>query len=70
MIIRPEQPQDIPSIRQLNELAFGQPTEARLVDLLREARPEALSTAQGSGPCSGLKGRDVTAQGKARRRPG
>jgi len=41
--IRPEQPDDALSIHTVNELAFGQPTEAILVDTLRLACPETLS---------------------------
>lgn len=38
--IRPETPADAPAIHRVNELAFGQPGEADLVDALRaEARP-------------------------------
>lgn len=33
--IRDEQAGDVIAVRQLNEVAFGQPREARLVDLLR-----------------------------------
>lgn len=40
MTIRPETPEDLPGIHRVNELAFGQPAEANLVDALRdEARP-------------------------------
>lgn len=35
--IRPEQPGDSPAIRAVNELAFGQPVEATIVDALRAA---------------------------------
>jgi putative acetyltransferase len=35
--IRPEKPEDIPAIRHVNTLAFGQPNEADLVDALRRA---------------------------------
>lgn len=35
MRIRPETPADAPAIFRVNELAFGQPAEARLVDALR-----------------------------------
>jgi putative acetyltransferase len=38
-----EQPNDILSIHAVNASAFGQPTEANLVDTLRTACPEALS---------------------------
>ena len=41
--IRPEQLEDIPSIHAVNEAAFGQPTEANLVDALRSACPDATS---------------------------
>lgn len=33
--IRPELPDDYPGIRQVNELAFGQPNEGRMVEELR-----------------------------------
>ncbi|MHA2067282.1 MAG: GNAT family N-acetyltransferase, partial [Candidatus Thorarchaeota archaeon] len=36
-IIRSEKPEDIPAIRHVNTLAFGQPNEADLVDALRRA---------------------------------
>ena len=40
MIVRPEQPADIPATRQVNLAAFDTPAEADLVDALRaEARP-------------------------------
>lgn len=42
-IIRPERPEDASEIRHVNELAFGQPAEADLVDKLRKACAEALS---------------------------
>ena len=35
MIISPEKPEDIAAIRSLNELAFGRPQEAKIVDNLR-----------------------------------
>ena len=41
-VIRPERPGDFSQIRHVNELAFGQPAEADLVDTLRTACPEAL----------------------------
>lgn len=43
MLIWPEKKQDIPAIRRLNEIAFGQKTEARLVDDLRERGAIMLS---------------------------
>ena len=42
-IIRPEKPEDSSQIRRVNERAFGQPSEADLVDKLRTACAEALS---------------------------
>lgn len=41
--IRSEQPEDIPLIHAVNEVAFGQPTEANLVDALRSACPDVVS---------------------------
>ena len=41
--IRPEQPDDIAAIRAINEAAFGEPTEATIVDSLRNACPDAVS---------------------------
>jgi putative acetyltransferase len=41
--IRPERPADASRIRQINELAFGQPAEADLVDTLRLSCSNALS---------------------------
>lgn len=41
--IRPEQPDDIAAVREINETAFGQPTEAAIVDTLRTACPDAVS---------------------------
>jgi putative acetyltransferase len=41
--IRLEQPNDILSVHAVNASAFGQPTEADLVDTLRTACPEAIS---------------------------
>ena len=35
MIIRQEKPEDIDDIHALNELAFGQPQEANIIDKLR-----------------------------------
>jgi hypothetical protein len=36
MEIRPEKPNDAPTVRRVNEAAFGQPDEADLVDRLRD----------------------------------
>lgn len=41
--IRPERPEDIASVRAVNELAFGQPLEAGLVDALRQSCRDSLS---------------------------
>ncbi len=41
--IRPEQRGDIAAIRRINEAAFGQQTEATLVDSLRNLYPDAVS---------------------------
>jgi putative acetyltransferase len=43
MTIRPERPDDVARVRDLNTLAFGQPAEARLVDTLRANCADALS---------------------------
>ena len=43
MLIWPEKKQDIPAIRRLNEIAFGQKGEANLVDALREHGAITLS---------------------------
>ena len=41
--IRPERPDDITAIHGVNEEAFGEPTEAKLVDTLRATCPGGLS---------------------------
>jgi putative acetyltransferase len=43
VLIRPERPGDADAIRHVNERAFGQAAEARLVDALREAGVLTLS---------------------------
>jgi len=43
MTIRPERPEDASRIHEVNQLAFGQPAEADLVDKLRAACAESLS---------------------------
>src|SRR4026208_473479 len=42
-ILRPEGPDDSSQIRRVNELAFGQPAEADVVDNLRRVCVESLS---------------------------
>ena len=42
-IVRAERPDDLASIREVNERAFGQPVEADLVDRLRQACADAVS---------------------------
>lgn len=49
MDIRPEQHSDIPAVRAVNQQAFGQPVEARIVDQLRSACPDAVSLVAVSG---------------------
>ena len=41
--IREEQPGDAAAVRRVNELAFGQPDEAGIVDALREACDDLVS---------------------------
>lgn len=41
--IRAENAEDIPAVRRVNELAFGQPDEAALVDALRAASDPQIS---------------------------
>ena len=43
IIIRAETAEDIPAVRLVNELAFGQPNEAALVDMLRAAAHPFIS---------------------------
>jgi putative acetyltransferase len=43
MIIRREEPQDIPAIRQVNEQAFGGSGEANAIDALRDRGAATLS---------------------------
>jgi putative acetyltransferase len=43
MIIRQENPEDLPGIRHVNETAFGRPNEADLVDALRRNGKVILS---------------------------
>lgn len=41
--VRQEQPDDIGAVRVVNETAFGQPTEAVIVDSIRAACPDTVS---------------------------
>ena len=41
--IRAERPDDAAQVRRVNELGFGQPAEADLVERLRQACPDSLS---------------------------
>jgi len=41
--IRPEQPDDIASVRAINETVFDKPNEAAIVDAIRAACPDAVS---------------------------
>jgi putative acetyltransferase len=43
MMIRPERPEDASPVRRVNELAFGQPVEADLVERLRQTCTNSLS---------------------------
>ncbi len=43
LVIRLEDPADLPAIRQVNEQAFGQPNEANAVDLIRQRGHASLS---------------------------
>ncbi|HEY0158032.1 MAG TPA: N-acetyltransferase [Thermoanaerobaculia bacterium] len=54
MIVRTETPADAAAIHRLNELAFGQPAEAELVDVLRvAARPFLSLVAEEGGEIAG-----------------
>lgn len=54
MTIRPETPEELADIHRVNELAFGQPAEADLVDALRnEARPFLSLVAVQDGQVAG-----------------
>ena len=41
--VRPERSGDIAAVRTINERAFGQSTEAEIVDSIRDACPDAIS---------------------------
>ena len=51
--IRPERPEDSCLIRHVNELAFGQPAEADLVEKLRQACDDVLSLVAEDGAIVG-----------------
>ena len=51
--IRPERPEDASRVRHVNELAFGQPAEADLVEKLRQACSDALSLVAEDGAIVG-----------------
>jgi putative acetyltransferase len=52
--IRAERAEDVPAVRRVNELAFGQPSEAALVDALRAAaRPHVSLVAVEDGQVVG-----------------
>ena len=48
-IVRPERPEDVPGIRHVNESAFETPTEAALVDALRQQAQPTISLVALSG---------------------
>jgi len=43
VVVRREEPRDIPAVRYVNERAFGRPAEANLVDALRGRQKVTLS---------------------------
>jgi putative acetyltransferase len=54
VVVRAETAEDIPAVRRVNELAFGQPAEADLVDALRaNARPHVSLVAVSEGQVVG-----------------
>ncbi|MCP8970592.1 GNAT family N-acetyltransferase [Ectobacillus ponti] len=56
VIIRAEQPADIPAIARVNELAFGRKNEGKLVDLIRHSEhfiPELSLVAEENGEIAG-----------------
>ena len=66
--VRPETPGDVSAVRRINELAFGQPAEADLVDRLRRACGEALSLVADQGGVVGhILFTPVVVDGAARR---
>ena len=66
--IRAERPEDASRIRHVNELAFGQPAEADLVDKLRHACADALSLVADDGVIVGhILFTPVVVEGSGRR---
>ena len=56
LIIRPETPTDYSAIKEVNDLAFGQPVEGKLVENLRKNPkfvPELSLVAEASGKIVG-----------------
>lgn len=53
ILIRPEQPEDASRVRHVNELAFGQPVEADLVEKLAKACADSLSLVAEDGDVVG-----------------
>jgi putative acetyltransferase len=51
--IRPERPDDASRVRLVNELAFGQPAEADLIERLRQACTDSLSLVAEDGAVVG-----------------
>jgi putative acetyltransferase len=51
--IRPERPEDAARVRHVNELAFGQPAEADLVERLRQTCTDSLSLVAEDGAVVG-----------------
>jgi putative acetyltransferase len=52
MLIRPEMPHDIAAIRDVIKKAFDRPTEANLVDILRDRNVLTLSLVATEGDCA------------------
>ncbi len=49
VVIRSEQPEDVAAVREINEIAFGEPTEADIVDSLRRACRDVVSLVAAEG---------------------
>ena len=66
--IRPERAEDASQVRQVNELAFGQPAEADLIESLRRACTDALSMVAEEGELVGhILFNPVAVEGAGRR---